>query len=121
MSSSARLWPLNVNGIPEVPYETGVADSALAESSGTALASGYSSTATSFSVDVTGALWITGAVSIFAMVAGEEVEVTNITGSSSPQTFTVVRSQNGVVKSQSSGAAITLASEPIVALAGVAA
>jgi hypothetical protein len=34
--------------------------------------------------------------------------VTAISGSSSPQTFTVTRSVNGVVKAQSSGAAVAL-------------
>ena len=67
-------------------------------------------------MDVTGALWATGACSINVMVAGEEIEITGISGASSPQTFTVTRSVNGVVKSQSSGAAVVLAPEPIAAL-----
>ena len=115
-SAPASTGPSTVNGIPESPYEVAAAGSALAESSGTALATGYSSSATSFSVDVTGALWATGACSINVMVAGEEIEITGISGASSPQTFTVTRSVNGVVKSQSSGAAVVLAPEPIAAL-----
>ena len=55
------------------------------------------------------------------IVAGEEMTVTDITGSSSPQTFTVIRSVNGVVKSQASGAAVVLADTPVAALAGLAA
>jgi hypothetical protein len=116
------IWRIQFNAVPESPYEvatagTDTADSALAESSGTVLATGYSSTATSFSVDVTGPVWVTGTVSFSIMVAGEEIEVTDISGATSPQTFTVTRSVNGVVKAQASGAAITLADEPIAALA----
>jgi hypothetical protein len=50
-------------------------------------------------------------------IAGEVMQVTDITGSTSPQTFTVIRSQNGVVKSQAEGAPVALASPPILALA----
>lgn len=73
------------------------------------LALGYNSTATSFSVaSPADGLWTTAASSFpfRALVGGEEVSVTNITGASSPQTFTVTRSVNGVVKSQVSGAEI---------------
>ena len=42
--------------------------------------------------------------------------VTNITGSSSPQTFTVTRSVNGVVKAQSAGVAVALWNTPVAAL-----
>jgi hypothetical protein len=42
--------------------------------------------------------------------------VTNITGSSSPQTMTVVRSKNGVVKAQASGTSIELWDTPRYAL-----
>jgi hypothetical protein len=51
------------------------------------------------------------------LIGGEVMEVTDITGSTSPQTFTVIRSQNGVVKSQAAGASVVLASPPILALA----
>jgi hypothetical protein len=34
--------------------------------------------------------------------------VTNITGATSPQTFTVTRSVNGITKSHSAGAAVQL-------------
>jgi hypothetical protein len=50
-------------------------------------------------------------------VGGEVMQVTDITGSASPQTFTVVRSVNGVSKSQAEGASVALASPPILALA----
>jgi hypothetical protein len=41
-------------------------------------------------------------------VGGERVTVTNITGASSPQTFTVTRSVNGVIKAHSAGAEVHL-------------
>jgi hypothetical protein len=53
--------------------------------------------------------WITGAVSIDLDIAGEQVAVTNIAGATSPQTFTVVRSQNNVSKTQVNGARVRLA------------
>jgi hypothetical protein len=103
---------------PESPYEVAVAGTARAESAGTTLHTNYSSGATSLSVDVTGELWATGGTSINILVAGEEMTITNITGSSSPQTFTVTRAVNGVVKAQASGAAVNLYAEPYAALAG---
>ena len=42
--------------------------------------------------------------------------VTDITGTSSPQTFTVTRSVNGVVKAQASGADVRLWFPPILAM-----
>lgn len=43
---------------------------------------------------------------LFIRVGGEDMRVTNITGAASPQTFTVLRGQNGVVKAHSSGAPV---------------
>lgn len=58
-------------------------------------------------------LWITTALlpgdfPIPVMVEGEEMIITAITSSTSPQTATVTRSVNGVVKSHTAGALITL-------------
>jgi hypothetical protein len=103
---------------PESPYEVAAAGTARAESAGTTLHTSYASGVTSLSVDVTGTLWATGATSINILVAGEEMTITNITGSSSPQTLTVTRSVNGVVKAQASGATVKLFAEPYAALAG---
>jgi hypothetical protein len=50
------------------------------------------------SVASTGALWRTGAVSFDIECSGERMTVTNISGGSSPQTFTVTRAVNGVSK-----------------------
>lgn len=43
---------------------------------------------------------------LFIVVAGETMRVTSITGASSPQTFTVVRSVNGVTKTHATGSPV---------------
>lgn len=50
------------------------------------------------------------------LIDGERVTVSNCSGSSSPQTWTVVRSVNGVVKSHDAGARIRLANPFLLAL-----
>ena len=82
------------------------------------LVSGVTSTATSLSVATSSlALWTTAAADLpFRIyVSGEEMSVTAVTGTTSPQTFTVTRSVNGIVKAQSAGAAITTPA-PIIGL-----
>jgi hypothetical protein len=103
------------NAAPESPYEVLIAgdvNHGRFDTSGSQLATSYSSTATSFSVNNTGGgvRWTTSAgdFPFYISVAGEQIQVTNITGSSSPQTFSVTRSINGVVKAQASGAAVNL-------------
>ena len=49
-------------------------------------------------------------------VGGERMTVTNITGSSSPQTFTVARGMNGVVKTQAAGTDIRLWQPTLISL-----
>jgi hypothetical protein len=49
-------------------------------------------------------------------VGGERMTVTSVTGADSPQTWTVTRSVNGVVKSHAAGADVRLADPMIVAL-----
>jgi hypothetical protein len=61
-------------------------------------------------------LWDTTASGFDIGVAGERMTVTAISGSSSPQAFTVTRSVNGVVKAQSSGAPVALWNTPVAAL-----
>lgn len=114
-------WRIAFNGVPETPYEVAAAGTARAASAGSQLASGVSSSATSLSVTTTaGQLWTTagGDFPFGILIAGELMTVTNITGSSSPQTFTVTRAVNGVFKAQLANAAVTLANTPVAALAG---
>jgi hypothetical protein len=121
---TSYLFQVAWNAIPESPYEVFVAGDAVfgrADTSGSTLSSGVSSSATSLSVaTATGyRLWtVSGSDFPFNIeIAGEEMTVTNITGTSSPQTFTVTRSVNGVVKSQASGAAAGLYQSVVLALA----
>jgi hypothetical protein len=118
------VWRFQFNAVPESPYEVAAAGTARADTDGATLTAGVSSTATSLSVATTNSgspLWDTGDAPFYITIAGEEIEVTAVSGGTSPQTFTVVRSVNGVVKAQASGAAVVLAGTPTVALAGAAA
>lgn len=113
---------ITYNGRPESPYRIAVTDDAVlgrADTDGSQLAANVNSTATTLSVSITsGPLWTTAAgdFPFDVQLGGETVTVTNITGSTSPQSFTVVRSVNGVVKSQTSGTDIRLAQPSIIAL-----
>jgi hypothetical protein len=109
---------------PESPYETAIYDDAVygrADTDGSTLASSATSGATSLSVATTSSstpLWTTAAADFpfDIAVGGERITVTNITGGSSPQTFTVTRGVNGVTKAQASGADVRLWFPPVYAL-----
>ena len=102
---------ITFNCSPADPYQIAILEDAVlghADTDGSLLAHTYPlGTETTIQVVTTGAatgspLWTTNA-SDFPFdiaVGGERMTVTSITGSSSPQTFTVTRSVNGVVKSQ---------------------
>jgi hypothetical protein len=115
------LWydtlTIAVAGVPELPYQVWQQSSRV-ESAGTALHAGVNTTATSWQVDVTGPLWsvLPGDYPLSWVVDGERVTVSAMSGSSSPQTATVARSANGVVKSHLAGAAITLWPPPVIGL-----
>lgn len=113
-----RSWEITFNCSPADPWTVGVVGDTILgrpDTDASELASGVSSSATSFSVAVTaGPLWITSAVfpthfPLDAMVGGERVSVSAISGGASPQTFTVTRSVNGIVKSHDAGTPIVLA------------
>jgi hypothetical protein len=111
------------NAVPEVPYEVIVLDDPVygrVDTDGSTLASSVSSSATTLSVATASGfpLWTTAAADFpfDIAIAGERVTVTNVTGSSSPQAFTVTRAVNGVVKSQSAGSDVRLFFPPILAL-----
>lgn len=102
--------------VPESPYRVGVYDDPVLgryDTDASALRGGYSSGATTLLVATTNPnspLWTTAPADFpFDIAAGgERMTVTNITGSSSPQTFTVVRAVNGIVKAQTDGTAVSL-------------
>lgn len=108
---------LGVNCSPESPWgQAAVYDASASRysSDGSTLASGVTSSATSLSVATpSGPLW-THADGDFAIrVGGEVMTVTAVSGAASPQTFTVTRSVNGVVKAHSSSASLAL-DHPVV-------
>lgn len=125
------VFDVTFNCVPYGPYVTGLVveegspvspTDPRADTSGSALAEDLDATETS--VDVLTAnsrTWITtatypGDFPFDIVVGGERMRVTAVTGATSSQTFTVVRSVNGVVKTHLTGAAITLADPTFVAL-----
>ncbi len=112
---------ITANCAPASPYEVLRFDDGRSKwgSNDSTLSAGVTSTATSWSVATTsGTLWTTsaGQMPISIEIGGETVTVTAISGASSPQTFTVTRSVNGVVKSHSSGAQLRLARRAAIGL-----
>lgn len=55
------------------------------------------------------ALWNTADLPYVVKISGEQMNVTAVSGASSPQTLTVTRSVNGVVKTHTTGAEVLLA------------
>ena len=107
--------------VPEAPFEVMELDgvnSWLDPGTASTLSSSATSGATSISVATTGFLWSTSGSDYpeGIMVAGEEMTVTAVSGASSPQTFTVTRSVNGVVKAQASGAQVDLKRPGVIGL-----
>lgn len=101
----SKRWTASLNCSPASPYRVGAVASTSGnigrvDAAASTLAADATSSATSLSVASTGALWRTGSVNFDINVGGERMTVTNISGGSSPQTFTVTRSVNGVVKEQ---------------------
>lgn len=115
-------WDITLNASPAGPYRVAELDSddfGRLDSDDSTLSSGVTSSATSFSVAVASGSprWITTATHpsefpFVATVGGETVTVSGITGTASPQTWTVVRAVNGISKSHASGAQIRL-NEPV--------
>lgn len=114
---NAFMWTVEWNCVPALPYFTGVVGAnavyGKAGTDGSELYTNITSSATSMLVETTSTsypLWTT-ATSDFpfdVIVSGERITVSKITGSSSPQTFTVARSVNGVVKSHLAGEPVSL-------------
>lgn len=123
----AASWTVALTGGPDVPWRvmTLAADSGdtseflgRMETDGSTLSSSATTTTTSLSVASTGALWTTASDDrpFDINIDGERITVTNVTGGSSPQTFTVSRSVNGVSKAHLSGAAVSLWQPTVLAL-----
>lgn len=86
---------------------------------GSQLSAGVASGATSLSVAYgSGPGWTHADGDFDIMVDGERMTVTAVAGAGSPQTFTVTRSVNGIVKAQSANAKVSLADQTVFGLAG---
>lgn len=119
---SDKRWTITFTCDPGGPWAVGIYDDPVRGKCGAAysqLTSGITATATSFSVTTTAGLpWITtpGEFPIDITIGGEEMRATAISGASSPQTFTVVRSTNGVVKTHTAGTPVNVARPAVYAL-----
>lgn len=118
-TETLRLYSYEItfNLAPESPWHVGVVESAgfdRIDTDGSTLDADATSTATSLSVTSADAPWTTATddLPFGIFVAGERMTVTAVSGTSSPQTFTVTRAVNGVEKAHDAGAAVTIA-EPI--------
>jgi hypothetical protein len=107
-------WDLTGNFSPAGPYRVGVYGASSRYSSDLSILNGAAtSTATSISVASAGPPWITTAshpaeFPFDITIGGEQMTVTAIVNATSPQTFTVTRSVNGVVKAQTSASVVAL-------------
>lgn len=115
-------WDITFNCTPASPWNVGVVGDATfgkADTSGSQIASAISDTDTSIQVAITaGPLWTTDAAQMPIDIAagGEVMRVTAVSGTSSPQTFTVTRGVNGITTSHAAGTGVRLARPAVVAL-----
>ncbi len=112
-------WFITVNCTPETPFQVAEYGTARYGTDYSSLSSSATSSTTSISVATsTGPLWTTasGDFPMDIIVGGERMTVTDISGASSPQTFTVTRHVNGVEKSHTSGSEVKLFNPAIRAL-----
>lgn len=124
----AANWAITINARPYAPFATVVpassstqpAPTATLDSGSSTLTTGVASGVTSISVTTTNPkdLWTTTNVPFDINVAGERMTVTAVTGSTSPQTFTVTRSVNSIVKAQTAGAAIDVFYQDVLGVVG---
>jgi hypothetical protein len=124
---SGQEHTLKFNCVPESGYRIGFAnmtddqdtDYGRVDTEGSTLNGNITTTATSISIATTsGPVWTTtaGDLPFDIVIGGEVMTVTAVSGTTSPQTFTVTRSVNGVVKAQTTGADVRLAHPTYVSL-----
>lgn len=112
---SAFKHAIVFNCVPERPWRAALLDDTVygrLDSDTSTLGAGISSAATSLTVaTATGPLWTTasGDRPFDIVIGGERMTVTNVTGAASPQTFTVTRAVNGVVKAHGAGESVHVA------------
>lgn len=111
---SPTSWDVVLACSPATVWDVGVWDDGVSRysPSTTTLSAPLNTTALSFTM--TGEPWVTGAVSFNLTIDGEDILISNISGSGNgPYTVTVPvggRSRNGLVASHLSGAAVALTS-----------
>jgi len=118
------FWATAMNTTPALPYEVhqveALGNRGRVDSDITTLHADANSTTTSIVIEVPttdGPFWRSGAVNFDIGVGGERMTVTNIGApSGTTQTFTVVRSVNGVVKAQTAGTKVRLWRPGVVAV-----
>jgi len=122
------LHTVSLNTTPESPYRTAVVGAVVAvtddvaNTGGSHLVQAVNTTDTAWTVATDGQyVWADSATypSDFPfdlMVDGERITLTAVTGTTSPQVFTVTRSVNGVIKGHSDQANITLYAPKAVSL-----
>lgn len=108
LTSHAQLWDVGT-----VDANTPTSGAYRIDTDGSTLNGTLTTTATSVSVAFTGTRWATTAsesahLPFDIIIGGEVMTVTAVTGTTSPQTFTVTRSVNGIVKSHLTDAAVEL-------------
>ncbi|MFI6238333.1 SGNH/GDSL hydrolase family protein [Micromonospora sp. NPDC050795] len=118
---SPTAWSAVVTSDPAAAWSFAVVDGPQrVTADGATLSSSVTSTATTMLLATPAAmgLWTVRAAAFpfDLMVGGERVTVTTITGASSPQTATVVRSVNGIVKPHAAGTPVQVAVPAIVGL-----
>jgi len=86
-------------------------------SDGSTISEDLTTTETDVSVaTASGPLWSHADGDFDIVIGGERMTVTAISGTTSPQTFTVTRSVNGIVKEHSSGSTVDLFQPTIYAI-----
>jgi hypothetical protein len=110
----AIFWAASLTGSPAQAWRVWVLDDATLghlDFEGQNLAAGVTATATSWSIATPAGIPLittsVGDMPIDLNVEGEQVRITAVSGAASPQTATVTRSVNGVVKSHVSGTVIS--------------
>jgi len=108
-------WTITFTTTPASPYTVGVYDGATSRyhPSDSSIDTAIDSDDVTLSVAFTGTRWVrtaddAGSLPFDIMIGGERMTVTAVTGTTTPQSFTVTRSVNGIVKSHVSGSSVDL-------------
>jgi hypothetical protein len=109
----AFSYEMKLSCISEGPMHVGIYDSADSryDTAGSTLGGAITTTGTSLAILIQdGSIWTraAGDMPFDIVIGGEQMRVTAISGASSPQTFTVTRSINGIVKAHAAASPMRL-------------